>query len=58
MTHGIRKAGPRMPGAVPVGVLSLLLAGCGSTVSIQPNVPTPVVEPLPVSVGVYYADIL
>ena len=58
MVHGICKAGARMPRAAPVWVLGLLLAGCSSTVSIQPNTPSPVVEPVPVSVGVYYADAL
>ncbi len=58
MTHGIHKAGPRMPRAATAWVLGLLLAGCSSTLSIQPNTPAPVVEPVPVSVGVYYADAL
>lgn len=58
MTPSIRKARPRMPRAAPVWMLFLLLAGCSSTVSIQPNVPAPVVEPVPSVVGVYYADAL
>ena len=48
-----------MPWAAPVWALGLLLAGCGSSIfPIQPNVPAPVVEPVPVLVGVYYADAL
>ena len=48
-----------MPWAAPVWALGLLLAGCGSSFfPIQPNVPAPVVETVPVLVGVYYADAL
>ncbi len=59
MTQGIRRAGARMPRVAPVWVLSLLLLGCGTkTLAIPPNVPVPVVEPAPVSVGVFYSETL
>lgn len=38
--------------------LCLLLAGCGSNPSLEPRVPDLVVDPAPVSVGVYYGDAL
>ncbi len=59
MVPRIRKAGARIQRAAHVWVLGLLLAGCGPSVfPIQPNVPAPVVEPMPAPIGVYYADAL
>jgi len=36
--------------------LAWMFAGCGGTVSVRPPSVQPVVAPLPISVGVYYAD--
>lgn len=37
-------------------LLSFIIVGCGGTVSIEPAIVRPVVDPAPVSVGIYYSE--
>lgn len=41
-----------------LALVTLLSGGCSSNLFLEPNVPTPVVETAPVSVGIYYDDAL
>ncbi len=48
---------PRAAGARPaLAVVVLMLAGCGKSVVLQEEIPTPLVGSLPLSVGVHYNE--
>jgi hypothetical protein len=40
----------------PAAAVGMLLAGCSSSVIVESNFPTPLVEPLPVTMGVIFSD--
>jgi hypothetical protein len=40
----------------PAAAVGMLLAGCSSSVIVESNFPTPLIEPLPVTMGVIFSD--
>jgi hypothetical protein len=46
----------RLSRRCPAAAVGMLLAGCSSSVIVESNFPTPLVEPLPVTMGVIFSD--